>query len=193
MITPILADAVHDYWEILSFKVAVFSAICTGAWAVWLWRKDYRWKQAELARTLLDEIFDYKPSDVAWRIVDGETAFKIKKMETEITMDDVRRALRVARNEAGQEALLDDVDAEKRRKDDYIRWCFDALFYYLERLEQSCEIKVVRFDDLLASASYYMKLMAKDKELFEKYAEFIHLRRAVAFMKRFPEWPATKM
>ena len=192
MITPILADAVHDFWEIASFKVAVFGAIAAALWAVWQWRRDYRWKQAELARTLLDEIFDYKPSDVAWRIVDGETTFKIKKKETEITMDDVRRALRVARNDAGEEALLEDANEERRRKDEYVRRCFDALFYYLERLEQSCEIKVVRFDDLLASASYYINLMAKNDELFEKYAEFIQLGRAVAFMKRFPQWPAPK-
>jgi hypothetical protein len=34
--------------------------------------------------------------------------------------------------------------------------------------------------------------MAKDHGLFEKYAQFIQFGRAVAFMKRFPEWPVTE-
>ena len=38
--------------------------------------EELRWKQAELARTLLDEIFDFAPSNDALRMVDGEVDYK---------------------------------------------------------------------------------------------------------------------
>ena len=138
MITPLLADAVHDYWEINSFKAAVFGAICTGLWAVWQWQKDYRWRQVELARKLLDDIFDYPPSDDAWKMVDGETSFNDSEEHEEegkikITMADVKRALKVTVAD-DKRTLPDSKNDDELRKDKYVRWCFDALFYYLERL-----------------------------------------------------------
>lgn len=202
VILPFIAQASGSPWESLSFKAAAFSAIftavggiCAGVWAVVVWRREarwrredreaelkqrqeeLRWKQAELARQLLDDIFDYGPSNDAWRLVDGEEVYKDEKgNEYRINMDMVRRALPKPWSDecAGPEV--------------YIRWCFDALLYYLERLEQSVQIELVRFEDLAASTSYYIDLMAKDKQLFQDYAELIRFNRAIAFMNRFSEW-----
>lgn len=189
-ITPILADvsSAKELWELWSFKAAVvttlitiMSAVATGGFAVWQWRRELRWKQAELARTMLDEIFDYGPSNDAWRMVDGEESYKDEKgVEYRITMDQVRRGLPKPWN---NDAAGPDV---------YIRWCFDALFYYLERLEQSVQIKLVCMEDLAAPTSYYIALMAKDKKLFQDYAALIRFNGAVAFMERFPEWNGEK-
>jgi hypothetical protein len=196
------AAASGNGWETISFQAAAFSAIftafagiCAGVWAMIVWQREarwrredhaaelrqreeeLRWKQAELARQLLDEIFDYGPSNNAWRMVDGEESFKDELgNEYRINMDDVRRALPTPWSN------------ERCGPDVYIRWCFDALFYYLERLEQSVQIKLVRPEDLSAPASYYIALMAGDKKLFEEYARFIRFDRAIAFMNRFPEW-----
>jgi len=78
----------------IGVMVTVLIACVTGAWAVFTWKKEseskrasldrqlkhreevLRWKQAELAREMLDEIFDYTPSDEAWRMVDGGTTYK---------------------------------------------------------------------------------------------------------------------
>lgn len=180
-------DSIKDLWEVRSFQVAVFSAIFTAFtgflaawWAVWVWRRDLRWKQAELARTLLDEIFDYGPSNDAWRMVDGEETYSDEKGNIYvINMDLVRQALPKPWNE------------DRGGLEVYVRWCFDALLYYLERLEQSVQIKLVRIEDLTAPTSYYIALMAKDekdKKLFHDYAELIRFHGAIAFMNRFPEW-----
>jgi hypothetical protein len=201
-ILPFVAEVSGKPWETLSFKAAIFSAIftvlagiCAGIWAVIVWRKEalwrredhaaevnqreveLRWKQAELARQLLDEIFDYGPSNDAWRMVDGEEAYKDNdNNEYRIGMDLVRRALPKPWND------------DSHGPEVYVRWCFDALLYYLERLEQCVQIKLVRFEDLAASTSYYIKLMAKDKKLIQDYAEAIGFHGAVTFMNRFPEW-----
>jgi hypothetical protein len=84
-------------WDLVTHvaeTVTIFSAVLTGAFALYQWRKDLRWKQAELARTMLDEIFDYPPSDDAWRMVDGETNYKTSEgIAYTITIADVRAAL----------------------------------------------------------------------------------------------------
>jgi hypothetical protein len=189
-------------WETASFQAAVFSAIFTilagivaGVWAVITWQREakwrredheadlqqrkeeLRWKQAELARDLLDDIFDYSPSNDAWRMVDGEESYKdAEENKFQIDMVHVRRALPKPWND------------ERGGPDVYVRWCFDALFYYLERLESSLKLELVRMEDLTASASYYIALMATDKKLFEDYAKVIRFPGAIAFMERFPEW-----
>lgn len=147
-IIPILAEvsSAKDLWELWSFQAVVaatlitlVSAVVTGGFAVWQWRKELRWKQAELARILLDEIFDYGPSNDAWRMVDGEKLYKDDQgNEYHITMDLVRQALPKPWND------------ERSGSNLYVRWCFDALFYYLERLDQSVKIKLVRIEDLTA-------------------------------------------
>ncbi|MCI0538423.1 MAG: hypothetical protein L0Z50_24720, partial [Verrucomicrobiales bacterium] len=197
----------------LSFKAAVFSAIfavlagiCAGVWAVVVWRREaiwrredheaelhqrdqeLQWKQAELARQLLDDIFDHRPSEDAWDMVDGETEFKdLDGKNLEISKADIKRALKLT-IVAGKPVLLDGANEEEQREEKYVRYCFDALFYYLERLERSLTIKVVRFDDLVAPTGYYITLMSDDKSLFEEYSRFIGFDGAIAFMNRFPEW-----
>jgi hypothetical protein len=117
----------RDYFEVLAFKataatacVTVIFGLATGGWAVWLWRRDYRWKQAELARRLLDDIYEYELSNAAWGMVDGKTHFQGKQGEVIVNMDDVRRALRLP--------LQDGRNESARYKNLFIRECFDALF-----------------------------------------------------------------
>jgi len=197
IVIPILAEVDYskELWELWSFKATVaaalitlVTAVVTGGFAVCQWRKDLRWRQADLARTLLDAIFNDPASNDAWRMVDDERNYEdLEKVKLQITMDDVRRALKLTMRD-GRATLETAAHENDRQKDDYIRWCFDDLFYYLERLDHSCEIKVIRFEDLLASASYYIELMAAEKELFQRYSQFIRFDRAVHFMERFPEW-----
>lgn len=199
--TLILAASGTDPWKHYSFIATVFAAIFAAVWALKQWRdetaqrredqkaeletrraelkqrdKDLRWKQARLAREMMDAIFDYKPSNDAWRMVDSEQAYKYKGNSYTINMNDVRRAL--------PEPWSDDCSGSPV----YIRWCFDALFYYIEQIEHALKLDILRFEDLEASASYYIALMAKDKKLFHEYVKLIRLNRALAFMDRFPEW-----
>jgi hypothetical protein len=186
---------VPSVWEENSFKAAVFGAIATfalgiatGIWGVIVWRKDYRWKQAELARKLLDELYEYERSNAAVELIDGTTHFVTSEGKFRATRGDMQEALAMEITTEGEKRLRVYADEQQHPHLVFIRKCFDGLFYYLERFEQSCEIKVVVFEDLRASTSYCVKLMAKDKKLFEDYAKFIHYHRAVTFLRRFPEW-----
>ena len=64
-------------WQILSWKAAVgaalvaaLAAVAKGFWALWQQRKELRWKQAELARELVDKWFSWTGSSNALRMVD---------------------------------------------------------------------------------------------------------------------------
>jgi hypothetical protein len=140
--------------------------------------QELRWKQAELARTMLDGIFDYDASNDAWRMVDGETeGYNDSRGNSHhIDMNLVRAS------------LPGDWNDDSGGPQVYVRWCFDALFYVLEQLEHSVELGILRFEDLEAPLAYYVALMAKDKKIFQDYAERIRFHRAVLLMERFPEW-----
>jgi len=83
-----------EHW---SFIATIVGVIFTALWSLHQWRvesarrredhikeqetkraelaqreQELRWKQAELARNMFDAIFDYPPSNDAWRMVDGE-------------------------------------------------------------------------------------------------------------------------
>jgi hypothetical protein len=214
MISPILAVAGTDVAEHWSFVATIFAAIWATVWAIRQSRQEavlrrqaqekereaqekeremeraklvqreqeLRWKQAELAREMLDAIFDYPPSNDAWRMVDDEEdGYKDSQGRPHrINLDLVRKALpKPWGDEHGGPGV-------------YVRWCFDALFYYLEQIERALQLGILRFEDVDAAASYYIALMAKDKNLFEKYAEVIRLKGAAGFMNRFPEWREVK-
>ncbi|MBI4660018.1 MAG: hypothetical protein HY735_14350 [Verrucomicrobia bacterium] len=205
---PIFAAAVTDNVEHYSFVATIFGVIWAAVWAVKQWREEtgrrredqakereskrtevlqreqeLRWKQAELARIMFDGIFDYDPSNDAWRMVDGEEeGYKNSRgNEYRINMDLVRQALPAPWSD------------ERGGPEVYVRWCFDALFYSLEQIEHSVQLGILRFEDLEAPAAYYVALMTKDKKLFQDYAELIRFRRAVQFMERFPEWRDKKI
>ena len=200
---PILAASDTGLLEQISYIATIFAAIWAAVWAVKQLREEsarrredqakereskrmellqreqeLRWKQAELARTMLDGIFDYDPSNDAWRMVDGETdGYNDSRGNTHrISMDLVRSSLPGAWNDDSGGPQV------------YVRWCFDALFYFLEQLEHSVQLGILRFEDLKAPLAYYVALMAKDKKMFQDYAERIGFHRAVQLMERFPDW-----
>jgi hypothetical protein len=210
MTVPILATSGTDPWEHWSFVATIFAAIWAAVWAVKQFRdetarrrtdqekereskqadlrhaeQELRWKQAKLARKMMDAIFDYDPSNDAWRMVDGEEqGYKDSQgNQYHITIGMVDHALRVP--------WTDDSGGPEV----YVRWCFDALFYYLEQIEHSIQLGHLRFEDVEASAGYYVALMGKNgelKERFQKYAEVIRFRRAVQFLEGFPDWREKK-
>jgi hypothetical protein len=223
-ITPLLAEASGNSWETISYIAAAMLACYTIIMGLRQWNRDLEWKkqdrenelkarqeerlqrdqellwkQAELARKLLDDIFDYRPSDDAWKMVDEETTFVVggkssfspdlKKRKIEIKKEHIKQALELNKGKTDLMVVLKDPDDEEYQiRIKYVRWCFDALFYYLERLEQSIEVNVVRFGDLKSPASYYIAKMSGEKEIYQNYAEFISFHGAVKFMERFSEW-----
>ncbi len=171
-------------WQILSWKVAVFIGLLSAMLAlinvfIGLYQrsKDMRWKQAELARKLFDEIFDFQPSYNALIMIDELSEnFQLNDEESiSVSFADIDNAL-----------TTPIINHSPKAK--YIRRCFDALFYHMERVEQSVKINVVRFEDVQKPAEYYIERLALHKYYIEGYINFTKYSGVKSFLERFTVW-----
>jgi predicted peptidase len=65
---------------------------------------------------------------------------------------------------------------------------FDALFYYLERIENYLKCEFTTFEDIRSPLDYYVILLSKNKVVFEQYLKEIKHQNALDLLERFPEW-----
>jgi hypothetical protein len=173
-----------DPWQLRSWQVTIVTALIAAivalvtAIANLIQRsRDTRWKQAELARKLFDEIFDFETSNNALIMIDEfSEAFQISGGEDiSVSFADIDAALTVPIKDHSNKAK-------------FIRRSFDALFYYLERMERSIQIKVVKFDDIGNPADYFVERLALHKRFITAYLDFTKYSGALAFLERFPSW-----
>ncbi len=83
--------------------------------------------------------------------------------------------------------LAGNTDGEK---DDFIRECFDDLFYYLERMALFLEKGFVKYEDVRSPLGYYAEQMAKnsaDWAVYKGYMERIRASGACCFLKCLEE------
>ena len=153
-------------WQIFNWQVtiitgiiAVILALINTLWSLFEKRKQLRFKRFKLAKDLIDEIYEFKNSFDALKMIDGIITADIKKSLSQTTVYDA--------------------------KNDHVRECFDALLYSLERIEYAISIKVVKFDDVKSHFEYYAEKMVKDIEVYIIYAKFIKYFKAVKFLNRF--------
>jgi len=73
-------------------------------------------------------------------------------------------------------------------KETFIRDCFDNLFYYMAMLEHYVESDLVRLEDVAFPLDYYLKIINKNKVVFEKFLNHYSLIRTLKFMKRLDEF-----
>jgi hypothetical protein len=139
-------------------------------------RRDLRWKQAEMAKKVVDEWFDFEPSKLALQMTEGRKRRYPTGGRSEIILyPEVLDALshEIVRNE---------------HPDLFIQDCFDSLFYFWDRTEQFLCSGLVRFEDVQRPTEFYIGRMAGAKDVFRRYAESIGYTGALAFMNRFSVW-----
>lgn len=141
--------------------------------------RELRWKQAEWGKRLIDDIFHDTFSNSATLMLDswhrpysvpGAGDIKIAWQE------DVLPALKV-----------ESFNAEDL-KSDFVRDCFDMLFYFLDRFEHLIQAGLTTFEDLRMPIEYYVDMMAEDKTVFVAYIRFCKYKNIWQFLDRFPEW-----
>jgi hypothetical protein len=155
--------------------IAAFKAIVE-------WRESRRWKQAEMAKTCLDEIRDNTLARDALKMLDWEgLSFELTDgtRTPQISHENRRAALRTVNTEF----LLGDPGP-------FIRDAFDSLFDGFERLEHFIRIDLIRFEDVAPAFRYYVdKLGAPDeRQVTEGFLAAYKFELAVSFLKRFATW-----
>lgn len=183
------------WWEQLSWQAATFAALFAaiaalvqGAWALRERRRELRWKQAELARVLMDEWFGREPSNTALVMIDeGNGRYGSKDLGAyDVNAGDVRSALAITGS--GDHAHA----TNSSDKDRFLRICFDALFFQFERAQHSIDIGVVRRKDMEVPTGYYVRRLATFASEVERYLEFSELLRARKFLRSFRGWPSAR-
>jgi hypothetical protein len=147
-------------------------------------REDMRWKQAEMAKKCLDEVFNNSLARSAMKMLDwsgliydmpggGKTG--------QIDHEARRLALRTTNT------VFTPGDAGP-----FIRDAFDALFDGFERLEHFVRIKLIMFDDVEQPLSYYVAKLAdpEDRAVVRSFLQAYGFQLGQDFLDRFPPWRA---
>jgi hypothetical protein len=140
-------------------------------------KQDLRWKQAELARELSEEVWKTADSHYALEMIDfrGRTFTLPSQKPITIQEPDVLAALRLPDEPNDEQSV-------------FIRDCFDELFYFFERFEHSIRIGLITFEDVRFPWEYYAGVLARYKNTMVDYNRALFYDRALAFLNRFDQW-----
>lgn len=135
--------------------------------------RELRWKQAESAKELLDDLGESEGAQEAFRMLDWDgLEYEISPgLKKQITESDYVLALRIWPLDFDQ-------------KEAFIRDAFDQLFAHMATLEHYLQAKLVRFEDVQFPYDYYMPTINRNRQTFEAFLEFYQLRLAQQFLGR---------
>lgn len=137
---------------------------------------ELRWKQAEAAKKLLDEMLSNPYAVAAMGMLDwNDVDFEVHGHKFKVSEEDYLKALRVS-----------DLNFDVREK--YIRDCFDYFFYFMATIEHYVDSDLVLMEDVVFPPDYYMRRIEKNREVFDKFVHFYELDRAARFMKRLDKY-----
>ncbi|MDT5121079.1 MAG: hypothetical protein QOC96_561 [Acidobacteriota bacterium] len=138
---------------------------------------ELRWKQAEAAKKLLDEMLSDSDASAAMKMLDwNDVEFEVKPgLHLKIGEQDYVKALRVSDFNFGD-------------KEQYIRDCFDSLFYYMAMIEHYIYSDLVRLEDVAFPLDYFLRIINRNRVVFDTFLEYYKLNRATRFMKRLNKY-----
>jgi hypothetical protein len=136
--------------------------------------RELRWKQAAAARELLNELFDWEQAWFALQMLerDGRVFAMPEGGHLRVTAADYRRAL------SKRDDSIDD-------KDQYLRDCFDSLFYYFGLFEHYIMRGLVQYEDLASPIHYYLRRLTMHLDVVVPYLKDYDFDRTERFLKRF--------
>jgi len=139
--------------------------------------QDLRWKKAQAAKSLNDEMLSDEKSHAAMTLLDWDgREFEIKKdTNARITTDEMLKSLR-------------SVDTEFSDSETFVRDAFDNFFYYMGIFEHSVSTRLVDFQDLEHPIEYYVAILAKHRPVVENYMVTYGFTRGLSFLERFEAW-----
>ena len=160
---------------VLGGLIAAFKAIAE-------WRKSLRWKQAEMAKICLDEIWRDPLAVAGLKMLDWKGL--------QFTLPDGTSTAPISHSQ--RRASLRTVDTKFPVGDPgpFVRDAYDALFDGFERLEHFIRIKLIRFEDVEPRFRYYVQKLstADERPIFEGFLEAYDFPLALCFLNRFSAW-----
>jgi hypothetical protein len=156
--------------------VAVFTGIYQFAQSNSQNARELRWKQAELAREMVNKMVD----DDGWKAMemldweDEGRGYEINGREEKVNANAVYAALE---------------NDESTDKDKYILYRLDRTFFLVSQLEAAVRSELVRIEDVRFPLSWYAaKRMCPRRRLFETYMQENAAPETLQFFERLPEW-----
>jgi hypothetical protein len=138
--------------------------------------RDLRWKQANAAKSLMDELFDDPKAKQATVMLDyEEREYEFNDKKQKIVRKDVIRAL----------TGID--EGNLTAKDIFIRDCFDNLLYYTDLFEQSIKNTLFEQKDIEYPMHYFADIVNKVdfKSTFRSYIDGNGSENSIQFFDRF--------
>lgn len=144
-------------------------------------KKELRWRQANVAKEILDDLFSHPQAQDAVLILDWSDRnreYEIKKKTNQtISYNEVINAL----NKNDKSDLTD--------KEVFIVDCFDWFFYLIDRIEHYIDNRLITFEDVNAPLKRYADKIRVDKEdkykIYKEFMEKNNYNMAVKFFERF--------
>jgi len=124
--------------------------------------EELRWKQANVAKQLLDELFAHDYSENAVLMLDwnkGKRGYAVGKESILISYNDVLAALGKEQSDSLSE------------KEMYIRECFDFFFYFIDRMKHYININLTNFDDVKGPLKPYAKKIKAHRDVYDNFME----------------------
>jgi len=139
--------------------------------------QELRWRKAQAAKSLNDEMLNEDESRAAMTMLDwdGRVFQLANERSARVSAEEMLEALRTTNT------VFSDLEV-------FVRDSFDAYFYRLGMLEHSINRRLVDFEDVEHPADYYVKLLAKNRPVFENFLSCYGYKRTLAFLGRFDDW-----
>lgn len=136
-------------------------------------KSELRWKQAEAAKKILDEMLSSSGAKAAMQMLDwNDVEFEIASGKREVIWEkDYIKALRTN-------------DLQFSDKEVFIRNSFDSLFYYMAMMEHYIKSDLVLLEDVSFPLDYYLKIMNSNKVVFENFLMHYEQDKTVSFIER---------
>jgi hypothetical protein len=157
--------------------IAAFIAISQSRRDIFERMKSRRWKQAEMAKIVLDEVYNDEKARSALYMLDwnGRVYSDGDRLTNPLSTEAVLVALRTTNTHFQPDEM-------------FVRDCFDRLFDYLERIEHYINISLITFEDVEHSLLYYVNIIASQKMVILAFLEEYNYKFTVQFLRRFPSW-----
>lgn len=175
---------IKDYFQIVAWLVASIGGVIAAFKAiveVRLNRRqreiELRWKQAQLAKELLDEIEENILIRNAKNLIDRpEYEYHVGENQTEII---------------SQEEVINSIGKEVESlvhlnaKEKFTIECLEELFMKFERLEHLIVIQLIEFDDICDPLYWWVKVMTQKHNNYEEFLVKYEYGQAINFLNRF--------
>lgn len=179
-----LDPLLKDIFTLIGSSVTIIGGFVAATLAIYnlilsrkIREKELRFKQAQMGKQIIEEMFDDEAAGNALLMIDfDQRSFDLgSRKKSIITRDDVLQA-------------LNPLNKHEDRKTVFIRECFDGLFYFLDRIEHFVTIGLTTFEDVAVPIKYYATMMSKHKSILVKYIQLTQFERAHIFLNRFSVW-----